>query len=129
MPGVVAWRLTDQDAADIILCTPNGNFAVVECTTGLLKAENKLPNLHDRSQAVRRNLDASNAEHLRVLPVLVTSKTLEEIRPDIEQAEKLGIHVLTRENIERLAERTIIPHNADQCKFARNSGSDSILMN
>lgn len=103
-----------QEAADLILCTPNGHFAVVECTTGLLRADNKLPKLHDRAQALRRSLDNSNAKHLHVLPVLVTSKTLEEVRPEIDQAEQNGIYILTRESIDRLLQRTLAPLNPEQ---------------
>jgi hypothetical protein len=86
-----------RDAPDQVIVAPSGNFAVIECTTGLLKAENKLALLHDRAEAVRRKLAGSNNAHLRVLPAIVTSKTLAEITPDIEAAEKLGAAVLTRE--------------------------------
>jgi hypothetical protein len=61
-----------QDAADLLATTPSGHIAVIECTTGLLKAENKLALLHDRSHAVRRALDASGARHLRLLTVMVS---------------------------------------------------------
>ena len=103
-----------RDAADFIVSTPLGNMAVVECTVGLLKDDDKLPKLHDRVQAVRRNLDTSSTRHVRVLPVIITAKLAEEVRPDMEQAEKLGIYVITREGIEQLLDRTLFPQNADQ---------------
>jgi hypothetical protein len=103
-----------RDAADFIVSTPSGNMAVVECTVGLLKDDDKLPKLHDRAQAARRNLDTSSTRHLRVLPVIITAKLAEEVRPDMEQAEKLGIYVVTREEILQLVERTLFPQNADQ---------------
>ena len=103
-----------RDAVDFIVATPNGNLAVVECTVGLLKEDGKLPKLHDRVQAVRRNLDTSSTRHVRVLPIIVTAKSAEEVRPDLEQAEKLGICVITREGIERLLERTLTLGNAEQ---------------
>ncbi len=59
-----------QDAADLIATTSRGDFAVIECTTGLLRADSKLPLLYDRTQAVRRALEASGHRHLRVLPVI-----------------------------------------------------------
>jgi hypothetical protein len=31
-----------REAPDLIAATPQGHFLIVECTTGLLKAENKL---------------------------------------------------------------------------------------
>lgn len=103
-----------REAADFLVATPNGNLAVVECTVGLLKDDSKLPRLHDRTEAVKRNLSASGAKHLRVLPVIITAKSQAEIRPDIEQAEKLGVFIITRDGIERLVERTMFPQNADQ---------------
>jgi hypothetical protein len=102
-----------QDFADIILTTPMGNVAVVECTTGLLRADNKLPNLVHRTTAVRRQLDESNNQHLRVLPVIVTTLTKEEVKADLEQAEKLGVLVLTKEEIDQFVTGTLIPGNAE----------------
>jgi hypothetical protein len=89
-------------------------MAVVECTVGLLKDDDKLPKLHDRVQAVRRNLDTSSTRHVRVLPVIITAKLADEVRPDMEQAERLGIYVITREGIELLLDRTLFPQNAEQ---------------
>ena len=100
----LAARHETQDAADLIATTPNGHFAVIECTTGLLKADNKLPLLYDRSQAVRRALETSAHNQLRVLPMIVTTKSREEIMPDLEQAERLGILVLSREKLEGMLE-------------------------
>jgi hypothetical protein len=81
MESVVAWLLwmlgfsvahlntrRTRDAADLLVTSPAGHFAVVECTTGLLKAENKLSLLHERAEAVRRSLAVSNRSHLHLLP-------------------------------------------------------------
>ena len=103
-----------SNAPDTILFTPSGNIAVVECTVGLLKEDSKLPHLHDRAQAVRRSLEQSNTRHLRVLPVIVTAKSAEEIRPDRDQAVKNGIYIISREGIERLKQRTLVITDADQ---------------
>jgi hypothetical protein len=103
-----------QDAADLLMTTPTGHFAVIECTTGLLKAENKLALLHARAQSVRHGLDASNNKFQRVLPVIVTSRTKNEVAPDIETAEKLGIYIVTREGLEQVIPQTMYQPNADQ---------------
>jgi hypothetical protein len=102
-----------RDAADLIVTSPSGNYAVVECTTGLLKAENKLARLHQRAQTVRDALAGSNA-HLRVLPIMVTSRPTNEITPDLEAAMSLGIYVMTRENLENAINQTLMQPNADQ---------------
>jgi hypothetical protein len=102
-----------RDAADLIVTSPSGNYAVVECTTGLLKAENKLALLHQRAQTVRDALAGSNA-HLRVLPIMVTSRPRNEITPDLEAAVSLGISVMTRESLENAIDQTLLQPNADQ---------------
>ena len=107
-------KRSNQAAADLILASPSGSFAVVECTTGLLKADQKLSLLHERAQSVRRSLDDMQFNHLHVLPVIVTSKPRAEVEPDIEQAEKLSVLVLAREAIDELLNRTLTLPNADQ---------------
>jgi hypothetical protein len=107
-------KRSNQAAADLILTSPSDNFAVVECTTGPLKADQKLSLLHERAQSVRRSLNDMQFNHLHVLPVIVTSKPRAEVEPDIEQAEKLGILVLAREAIDELLNRTVTLPNADQ---------------
>ncbi len=102
------------DAADFIMAAPNGHIAVAECTVGILKKESKLAKLHARTDAARKSLELSNATHIRVLPVIVTAKTIDEIRPEIEQAEKSGIFVISRELIDQLINRTLYLPNADQ---------------
>lgn len=103
-----------SDASDLIATTPQGHFLVIECTTGLLKAENKLPNLIDRAEKVRRSLANSGNGHLRVMPVIVTNKTREEIKADLEQAEKLGVLVGTREGFVNLINLTHVAPDPDQ---------------
>jgi len=102
------------DAADIVAVAAGGNFAVIECTTGLLKEQSKLALLHARAQAVRDRLNSSNNTMQRVLPVIVTSKTLAEVRSEIEAAERLGILVITREGLEQSIHRTLVQPNSDQ---------------
>ena len=102
-----------QEAPDLIATTPRGNFAVIECTTGLLKAENKLALLVERAEALKRRLEASGNRHLRVLPIIVTSKTREEVRADIEQAEKLGVVVMTRESLGDGLKQTLVLPDAE----------------
>jgi hypothetical protein len=87
---------------------------VIECTTGLLKAENKLPLLISRVEQVRSGIVASNNKHLRVLPIIVTSKTRAEVNADIEQAERLGVLVVTKEDLQGAIVRTLIFPNPEK---------------
>ncbi|MGY3354819.1 hypothetical protein ACVWZK_001482 [Bradyrhizobium sp. GM0.4] len=88
-------------------------MAVVECTTGLLRADNKLPNLVQRAASVRRQLDQSNNRHVRLLPLIATALTREEVKADIEQAERLGVFVLTKEELNQLVVGSAVPSNPE----------------
>jgi len=103
-----------QDAVDLIATTPNGHFTVIECTTGLLKADHKLPRVVERAETIRRRLAEAGSRHLRVLAVIVTSKTRAEIAADIEQAERLEVLIITREDLEQFRNQTLVPPNAEQ---------------
>lgn len=102
-----------KDAFDMVAVSPKGDFVVVECTLGLLRADSKLSKLAARTASVREALDASNMKHLRVLPVIVTAMTTDQVKADVAQAEEVGILVLTKENLdEAFNERLRFP-NAD----------------
>lgn len=73
-----------------------------------------MSSLHERAQAVRRSLDTSNNRHIRILPIIITSKTRDEIQPDVEQAERWGTLVLTREDLETAVNTTLVFPNAEQ---------------
>ncbi len=96
-----------SDAPDISATTPQGNFMVIECTTGLLKAENKLAKLVDRTEAVKKRLISSGNSHLKLLSIIVTAKTKEEVKADLDQAQKLGIFVVTQETLHDLMQQSI----------------------
>lgn len=102
-----------SDAPDIIATTPKGNIAIVECTTGLLKAENKLAKLVERTELVRKRIASSGNGHLKLLPVIVTAKSKEEVRADLDQAQELGVAVVTRETLEEIIPQTVVAVDAD----------------
>lgn len=103
-----------QDAVDIVATTPFGHFVLVECTTGLLKPDNKIPKLFERAQVLRTKLEASDNRHLKVLTVMVTTKGRDEVAAELEQAERHGILVLTKEDLERACDDTLILQDADK---------------
>jgi hypothetical protein len=102
------------NAPDLIAVTPQGHFAVIECTTGLLKAENKLASLVERAEKVRQSLATSGHAQLRVLPIIITTKTCGEVMGELEQAQNSGVHVITREVLTDMLERSLVFPNADQ---------------
>lgn len=103
-----------QDFSDVILATPQGQFAIIECTTGLLRADSKLSKLVARAAVVRTRLDQSNNQHLKLLPIMISTLTKDELHADLEQAENLGVGVLTREDLDDLIKGTIVSRNADE---------------
>lgn len=103
-----------SDAADLIVATPNGSIAVVECTLGLLKTENKLANIVKRTEEVKERLQRSNNAHLQVIPAIVSSLARHKLAADLEQAEKLGVIVLSKENLQDGVNRTMLIPDADR---------------
>lgn len=103
-----------QDALDVIASAPNGNFLAVECTTGLLRTENKLPLLIDRTEALREKLKRSGTPQLKVLPLIVSTKTRLELSADLEHAQKLGVLVVSQEDLQEMLGRTYLVQDANR---------------
>lgn len=103
-----------QDGPDILATTPEGHVIVVECTMGMLKAESKMPKLLARTVAVREQLAKSGHNHLRVLPVMLTTLSTEEIASEIGDAVSNGVYVLAADDFPEAITRTLIPPHADQ---------------
>ena len=116
-----------QDAVDIFVTAPSGGMAVVECTTGMLREQNKMMNLIGRTQAIRRKMTDSG-QNVPLLPIMVTSRTRAEIEPELEQAEKLGIVVMANEEISSLLNQTTILPNADQMYQTALDATKSMLV-
>lgn len=96
-----------SDGPDVIAISTSGQVLVVECTTGGLKADNKLQNLLDRSHAVNGALQQANFGHLEVIPVLATSRSREEVEADVVEYERRGVAVFTSEDIQPALSKTI----------------------
>lgn len=103
-----------QEGPDIVGMTPDGHFVVVECTTDMLKADSKMPKLLARTVAVRDQLAKSGHTHLRVLPVMVTTLTRDEIASETGDATSNGVFVIARDDFQEAIVRTLIPPHADR---------------
>lgn len=102
-----------RETFDVIATSPHGDFLVVECTLGLLRAEGKLSKLNARTVNVRDSLAASNMKHLRVLPVIVTALTRGQVEADAGLAADLGVLVVTREDLDEVQNELIRFPDAD----------------
>lgn len=101
-----------QDNPDLLLTTPQGRMALIECTTDVIDKEDKLAKLHARTKSMREQLQKSDLGHVDLLPVLVTALPTAAVM-DIEKATKFGILVLTKEGLQSALNRSIIPQDAD----------------
>lgn len=102
-----------KEAPDLIAVTPSGDVLVVECTTGLLKAQDKMAKVFERAGRVRRRLDASGNSSRRVLSVEVTALVKEDLKVEFEAARTQGIVVLAQEDLLGMLERTTLHADAD----------------
>lgn len=88
-----------SNSPDIVVTNKRGDIVVAECTTGLLNKEGKLGNLLARTNEIKRRLEASGHLGIRILPVIVTPKVLDDVKGEIAQANAIGISVATKEDI------------------------------
>lgn len=102
-----------EDGPDIIAITPSGKVGVIECTTGLLNAKDKLVKLAQRTFLIKENLKKTGHGHLTVQPIIVTALPKSEVEAGLEQAGENGIAVVCKENIEELLKRVMLPPNPD----------------
>lgn len=87
-----------QDAADLIVTSPSGQMIVVECTISLLHSD-KVSQLHDRTREIRRSVDLSGHQSLKILSALVTCEPAEDVAIQRQDIEKHGILVMAREEL------------------------------
>jgi hypothetical protein len=102
-----------KEGPDLLATTPAGHFAVIECTMGILKDDSKLTKVYGRANLVRQHLQNSGSPNLKVLPIMITSKTRAEVEAEIDGAIQLGVFVITREGIEEALASTFLVPDAD----------------
>jgi hypothetical protein len=87
------------DAPDIILATPGGQLALVECTLKVSKVQEKVGKLVDRRHAMQEAL--RNQGIVRDVPsILVVRQSRAEIASNSDQIRQQGIKLITREDLE-----------------------------
>jgi hypothetical protein len=104
-----------RDEADMYGLTPCGDVVIVECTTGVPDDE-KFGKLLTRVVKLRKALctPSSRLQPERVTPVMVTTRTREDIGADVlKRAQAQGVLTLCRPEIEAAILRTRWIANAD----------------
>jgi len=88
------------DAPDIVVTTPGGQLAIVECTTRIGDFQNKVGKLTDRRGVLQRAM--SNSGHpADVIAVLVSCQARDQVPVDEKFLRDTKIKLLCREDIER----------------------------
>lgn len=103
-----------QEGPDLLVTTPRGEYFVVECTMGMLRTDSKLANVVRRAKEVQQAVHNSGHKHLRVIPVMVTSLTRDQIAAELEDAERNGVYVVSREGLEDVINRSMLLPDANQ---------------
>lgn len=101
------------EGPDLIATTPLGHIIVVECTTGLLKADNKLAKLHRRAVELRRALSVSHP-HIKVLPVIISALDKQSLGVEMNTAVEQGVIAVSQEDLLETLNRSTLRADPDQ---------------
>jgi hypothetical protein len=103
----------ETQAPDILLATPSGAIAVVECTTRTSDFNSKIGKLVDRRQLLTTQLAASGHAR-RIQAFLVSSQTRAQVAAELQRVAALNVTLLTREDIVQGISQTRLPLNPDK---------------
>lgn len=102
----------ETNAPDIVVATPGGRLAIVECTMRIADFNTKLGKLVDRRGELSRSLTASGHSST-ILPVLVCRLPRDQISAQAQELRRHGTILLTLENLEQAFERVNMPNDPD----------------
>lgn len=102
-----------SDGADIVVRTPAGRFALVECTVQRPNHNGKLGKLSHRFADLRRRLNEQGFSYVELIAIAVTCQLRADIKTDVDEASRLGVLVGTREDLEHALNLTRMFPNAD----------------
>ena len=99
---------------DIIAVTPIGNIEVIECTLGLPDHSSKLAKVAEKTMSIKEKLKIAGFGNLQVQPAVVTPLSRDQVVPNLQDAAKLGIALVCKEDIEELLRRVILPQDPER---------------
>jgi hypothetical protein len=103
-----------QKGPDIIAVTPSGHVGIIECTIGLINANDKLAKLVQRTALIKDKLADVRYGHLQLQPAIVTPLSREEVAADLAAAGEHGIAVVCKQELENALNQVSLPPNADR---------------
>lgn len=86
------------DAPDLIVTTPSGRIALVECTLRTSDFASKLGKLVDRRQALSKAFE-SNRHHAQIYAILICALPRDQIKHDPTELSDHSIALVTREDL------------------------------
>lgn len=110
--GFAPAPVLETQAPDLVIATPGGAIAIVECTTRIADFAAKVGKLVDRRQALVTQLEA-NGHAMRVIAFLVSSQPRAQVAVESDRLKALGVALLTREDIVEGLTRTRLPRDPD----------------
>lgn len=103
----------ETDSPDIVVMTPEGRLALVECTTRIADNMLKIGKLVERRVALMNSLGA-NGHPIQVMSVLVCASSKEQLTVSEEEITRNKIVLLCKEDIVSALDRLRFPNNPDQ---------------
>jgi hypothetical protein len=103
----------ETDAPDIVVTTPGGKIAIVECTLKVADISSKIGKLVDRSRALSRTLESSG-HYSPVFAALVCALPKDQIAISTDQLETHKIILVAREDLTSAFERLRLPTDPDK---------------
>lgn len=101
------------DAPDIIVTTPGGRIALVECTLRIADFASKLGKLVDRCRALSKTFE-SNKHHTQVYAVLICALPRDQIAHDAAELDGHKIALVAREELTAAYDKLRFPTDPDK---------------
>lgn len=103
----------ETDAPDLVVATPGGRLAVVECTTRTSDVATKVGKLVDRRGALAKGLQAGG--HLpNVTAALVCRLPRDQIAAQAELLKRSRVILIAREELDEALQRALVEQNPDE---------------
>lgn len=102
----------ETQAPDILVESPHGSLALVECTTRLSDFQAKMGKLVDRREALQRHLQAIGISR-KIHSILVSPQPGAQIAADRKRCAEFGVLLIGRESLEVGLTRSRLPSDPD----------------
>lgn len=105
--------LIETDAPDLIVTTPGGKLAIIECTTRIADFASKLGKLVDRRGSLSKSLTASG-HHPLVSAALVCRLPRDQIAAKVDELHTHNVILISGEDLVRGLDQVRFPNDPDR---------------